>query len=177
MARGSLQWIANLLSLSRLGLAAAFVASEEPRTRLGLIVAAAMTDVLDGWLARLTRSASRFGALLDPVADRMFVFLAVCVFLVERAITTGQYFVFIFRDLMTAIGFIVAKSVPWLRPVTFRARPAGKAVTVLQLVTLVALIVQPGYVDVLLIALGIASAVAVVDYTFLLWRERSRQPV
>jgi phosphatidylglycerophosphate synthase len=175
MKRSSLHWVANFLSLSRLGLAAAFVASEEPRTRLGLVLAAAISDFLDGWLARLTHSSSRWGALLDPIADRMFVFVAVCVFLVERAITTGQYFVLIFRDLMTAIGFIVAKSVPWLRPVTFRARPAGKVVTALQLVTLVALIVQPQIVDMLVVALAVAGVVAVVDYTLLLWRERGRQ--
>ena len=167
----------NVLSLSRLGLAAAFVVSSHPMTRLGLVVVAGLTDFLDGWLARRSQSQSRWGALLDPLTDRMFVLSAVCVYLVEGVLTTSQYFVIISRDLMTAIGFIVAKSISWLRPVTFRARLAGKVVTSLQLATLVALIVRQEMVNGLVLVLGLASAVAILDYTLLLWRERARSEI
>lgn len=176
MSRDSLASIPNVLSLSRLGLAAAFVVIEKPLPRFGVLLLAALTDFLDGWLARRANTTSRIGALLDPITDRIFVFTAVCVFLVERQLTTLQYFILIFRDIMTAIGFLVAKSVSWLRPITFRARLAGKVVTTLQLATLIAVLLRPEMVGGLITAVGIVAVIAVVDYTLLLWRERVRSP-
>jgi cardiolipin synthase (CMP-forming) len=77
---------------------------------------------------------------------------------------------------MTAIGFLVAKSVSWLRPITFRARLAGKLVTTLQLATLIAVLLRPEMVGGLITAVGIVAVIAVIDYTLLLWRERVRSP-
>ncbi len=175
MAR-ELTSIPNLLSLSRLALAVAFVAVPRPSARLALGVVAALTDYSDGWLARRAKLATRWGALIDPISDRIFVFTAVWVYLINGTITTGQYFIIIARDLATAIGFIVARSISWLRPVPFRARMAGKIVTTLQLATLIALIIRPDLVDTLVLAVGLTSAVAIVDYTLALWRERVRTP-
>jgi len=175
MAR-ELTSIPNLLSLSRLGLAVAFVVLSRPNVRLSLVVVAALTDYLDGWLARRAKLTSRWGALIDPISDRIFVFTAVCVYLINGTITTGQYFTIIARDLATAIGFVVARSISWLRPVPFRARTAGKVVTTLQLATLIALIIRQDLVNALIMAVGLTSAVAIVDYTLALWRERVRTP-
>jgi CDP-diacylglycerol--glycerol-3-phosphate 3-phosphatidyltransferase len=75
---------------------------------------------------------------------------------------------------MTAIGFLVARAVPWLRPVQFKARMSGKITTVLQLITLFAVLVAPSWVRPLVIVVGIASAIAIVDYTLMLWRHRVR---
>lgn len=168
--------IPNLLSLSRLGLAVAFVVFPSPTVRLSLVVIAALTDYLDGYLARRAKLTTRWGALIDPISDRIFVFTAVCAYLVNGTITTGQYFTIIARDLATAIGFIVARTISWLRPVPFRARMAGKIVTTLQLATLIALIIRPDLVNTLVLAVGLTSAVAIVDYTLALWRERVRTP-
>lgn len=174
MERGTLLSLPNLLSLSRLGLAALFVVVTSAPWRVATVALAALTDVLDGWLARRGGRATRFGALLDPITDRFFVFVAVCTFLVEGALGTWEYFVVISRDFMTAIGFLVARAMPSLRPVTFRARPGGKIVTTLQLLVLGAVLVAPAWVTPMLVALGIASLAAVVDYTLMLHRERKK---
>jgi phosphatidylglycerophosphate synthase len=174
MSRQAFTSLPNALSLSRLVMAAMFVMFSAPEPRLWLLAIAALSDYLDGWLARRSNTASRWGALLDPITDRIFVFTAVSVFLVERQLTTLQYFILIFRDLMTAIGFLVAKSVSWLRPVTFRARAPGKLVTVFQLLTLVAVLARPEWVTTLVAIVGVLAVIAVVDYTLLLWRERVR---
>jgi len=168
--------VPNVLSLSRLGLAAAFVVMTNPVHRFALLLLAALTDFLDGWLARRSKTTTRYGALLDPITDRIFVFAAVCVFLVERQLTGLQYFILIFRDIMTAIGFLVARSVSWLRPVTFRARLAGKIVTTLQLATLIAVLIRPDMVAGLILVVGVMAVIATVDYTLVLWRERVRTP-
>lgn len=173
MNRERLLTLPNAVSMSRLLLAAGFVAAREPAARLTIIAVASGTDYLDGWLARRRIAASKWGALIDPVADRAFVFTAMCTFLFEGAITTGAYFTLLARDIATAIGFIVARSVPWLRAVPFRARWLGKIVTGLQLLTLVAVIVARSLVPGLVMVVGAASAAAIADYTLTLWRERA----
>jgi len=169
-----LRTIPSVISLSRLALAAAFVVIHDTRIRVALVATAALTDFLDGFVARVADLRSSAGALIDPISDRIFVLAAVCAYLVDGWITTAQYFIFIARDLATAIGFLVARVIPWLRPVRFRARLLGKGVTVLQLATLVAVLLRPPAVGGLIIAIGLLSAMSIVDYTLALWRARAR---
>jgi CDP-diacylglycerol---glycerol-3-phosphate 3-phosphatidyltransferase len=173
-ARATLRALPNIISSSRVLLAAGFVALPNPDARLGLVGLAAATDFLDGWLARRARWTTRWGALIDPIADRVFVLVAVSTFLFTGALSTLGYFVMISRDLMTAVGFLVARAVAWLRPVEFKARFSGKLVTVLQLATFVCLLRFPGWVDRCLWLVGIASAYSIFDYTYALWRARAR---
>jgi cardiolipin synthase len=174
MLRAGVRSIPNVLSLSRVALAVAFVAVHDPDARILIVLAAAVTDMLDGWLARRAGLTSRFGALVDPFADRVFALVAVATFVYEGSMTTLQYFIMIFRDLMTAVGFLVARSVSWLRPVEFRARWSGKAVTALQMVTFAAALKFPGYVSPLIWIVGLLSLYSVIDYTLALYRARVR---
>ncbi len=162
------------MSLSRVVLALAFVLVSEPWDRIALIAVAGLTDFMDGWLARHKKSESTAGALLDPIADRIFVFVAISTYLVEGQLSVAQYFVFLTRDLATALGFLVAKIIPALRPAVFRARMLGKIVTVLQMITLVAIILVPELTGILTMAIGLVSAASIVDYTIALWRGRTR---
>ncbi len=172
--RRALGNIPNLLSCSRLVLAGGFVALGARDARVGLIGLAAVTDFLDGWVARRVHATSRWGAMLDPIADRVFVLTVVGTFLFTGALGTAAYFILISRDLATAVGFLVARIIPWLRPVHFKARLLGKLVTVLQLLTLVAVLTAPRTVPVLLGAVAAASGLAIADYTLALWRARAR---
>jgi len=174
MNRSALLTLPNTVSLSRVVLALAFVLVSEPWDRIALIAVAGFTDFIDGWLARHEKSESTAGALLDPLADRIFVFVAISTYLVEGLLTTGQYFIFLTRDLATAAGFVVAKIIPTLRPAVFRARMLGKIVTVVQMITLVTIIVMPELTSLLILAIGIISAASIVDYTIALWRGRTR---
>jgi phosphatidylglycerophosphate synthase len=174
MNRSALFTLPNTVSLSRVVLALAFVLVSEPWDRIALIAVAGFTDFIDGWLARHEKSESTTGALLDPLADRIFVFVAISTYLVEGLLTTGQYFIFLTRDLATAAGFIVAKIIPTLRPAVFRARMLGKIVTVVQLITLVTIIAVPETTNLLILAIGLLSVASVVDYTIALWRGRTR---
>jgi len=174
MTRGAVFTLPNSISLSRLVLALGFVLISGAWERVAIIVVAGFTDFIDGWIARHEKEETETGALIDPLADRVFVFVAISVYLVEGRFTAGQYFIFLSRDIVTAAGFLVAKIVPWLRPAVFRARMLGKIVTVLQLIALVAVLVTPEYTTVLVIAIGLVSAASIVDYTVALWRARAR---
>lgn len=174
MNRGALFTVPNTISLSRLVLAVAFVLVTGTRDRVALILAAGATDFLDGWIARHRHSETTSGALIDPFADRVFVLAAVSAYLVHGILSTTQYFVFLSRDLATAFGFLVAKLVPRLKPVEFKARLLGKIVTFLQLAALLAVIVIPQYKDAFIWLIGILSAAAIADYTLALSRAGAR---
>jgi phosphatidylglycerophosphate synthase len=67
--------LANLVTLSR-GVAIAPIAllltAGQPLAALALYLAAASTDLIDGWLARREGRASEFGAQLDAIIDNLF---------------------------------------------------------------------------------------------------------
>jgi len=174
MERETLATLPNLISLSRLGLAAAFVVLKGTNSRLAVVAAAGATDFLDGYLARRGGSTSKWGALIDPIADRFFVFTAVCALLFDDVIGTWQYAILISRDFMTAVGFLTARAIPWLRKVRFKSRMIGKVVTTLQLATLAVVFVAPRLLNFALVLVGAASLVSIGDYTLALWHARER---
>jgi cardiolipin synthase len=163
----------NLLSASRFPLAAAFLATEATSVRVALIGAASLTDVLDGWLAR-RQQTTRLGALLDPIADKTFVLVAISAFLIAGELSTLEYFVILLRDFATAVGFLVAYMRSDLDPKNFKARMSGKVVTVLQLATVLALVLHAAILRPLIWAVGAASVWAILDYTLFLRRQRAK---
>ena len=174
MRRGLLFTLPNVLSLSRVALVPLFVLAASPGARAAIVGAAALTDLLDGWLARRRRSASRLGAILDPIADRVFVLAALATLLVEGTLALRHAALLLTRDIATTVGYVVARSATRLRGVELMARLPGKAVTVLQILTLLAALLQPALVPSLAVATAIASVVAIADYTLMLWRGRAR---
>lgn len=80
--------IPNILTVIRLfaapAVALAFVVFTRPTAdwvALGLFVGASLTDFVDGWIARKWNQQSRFGAMLDPIADKAMVMIALAVVL------------------------------------------------------------------------------------------------
>lgn len=164
----------NIVSTSRVALGFGFLMAEAAPVRLALIAIASLTDVLDGWLARRTKAASRIGALVDPVADRFFALCVVIGYVVGGQLSAWQAVALMFRDVMSIIGWFVARNVSWLRPITFKARLLGKAVTGLQLATFLAVLLLPTLTDALVWLVFLVGLAASIDYTLMLWRERVR---
>lgn len=81
--------IPNLLTLLRIALIPVFVplfyipTSWAYQACAGVFAIAALTDLVDGWLARRLGQVSPLGAFLDPVADKLMVATAL-VLLVQR---------------------------------------------------------------------------------------------
>ncbi|TDT74052.1 CDP-diacylglycerol--glycerol-3-phosphate 3-phosphatidyltransferase [Litoreibacter halocynthiae] len=78
--------IPNILTLLRLlaapGVAVMFLYFQRPWAdwfALILFVTAALTDWIDGYLARAWKQESKFGAMLDPIADKAMVIIALLV--------------------------------------------------------------------------------------------------
>ena len=78
--------IPNILTTLRLfaapGVAVMFLYFDRPWAdwlALVLFVGAALTDYIDGYLARAWGQQTRFGAMLDPIADKAMVLIAIVV--------------------------------------------------------------------------------------------------
>ncbi|WP_319826172.1 CDP-diacylglycerol--glycerol-3-phosphate 3-phosphatidyltransferase [Thalassovita sp.] len=82
-----MKWtIPNILTVGRLlaapGVAVMFLYFNRPFAdwfALALFIGAAITDWFDGYLARAWKQESRFGAMLDPIADKAMVVIALVV--------------------------------------------------------------------------------------------------
>ncbi|HSF64451.1 MAG TPA: CDP-diacylglycerol--glycerol-3-phosphate 3-phosphatidyltransferase [Paracoccaceae bacterium] len=82
-----MKWnIPNALTVLRLlaapGVAVMFLYFHRPWAdwfALALFITAAVTDFFDGYLARLWKQESKFGAMLDPIADKAMVVIALVI--------------------------------------------------------------------------------------------------
>lgn len=162
----------NILSLSRLPMAVAFIVESDAKARAALVVLAAFSDFLDGWIARHKGLATRLGALIDPVADRAFMVTAILVCYLDGLIALPEVLLLLVRDIGTAVGFIVTRLVPKLRRVELKARMLGKVVTSLQLVTLLCVLLFAPAVRPLVALIAVLSLASVVDYTRAVLRSR-----
>jgi CDP-diacylglycerol--glycerol-3-phosphate 3-phosphatidyltransferase len=100
-----------------------------------IFVAAAITDIADGAIARSTGQTSRFGAFLDPVADKIMVSTALvllvqrqetyqAVFAIAAAVIIGREItISALREWMSEIGESARVQVSWV----------GKTKTVFQM--------------------------------------------
>lgn len=154
--------LSNLLSLGRVPLGVAFVVVTDPKWMAILVAAAAATDFLDGFIARVSGTMSHIGLLLDPLCDKLFVLFALSGFLVGPGLDWASFLILILRDIFTAGSYFLGRLVGQVIP--FRPRWAGKAATGLQFLTLLALIFDPRYVPLLVPLVGVVSVWSIIDY-------------
>ena len=154
--------VSNLLSLARIPLGVTFLAIDDPRMLAVIVAAGATTDLLDGFIARVTRTRTAIGALLDPFCDRVFVFLALVSFLPSGYIDWAGFVILVLRDVFTGGVFIVTKLAGEQMP--FSSRFGGRVTTTFQVLALFTLIFAPAYVKLPIFLVGIASVYAIIDY-------------
>jgi cardiolipin synthase len=153
--------LADVLSLARIPLAAAFVAWPDGGGRLVLLAVAGLTDLLDGQLARW-RGGSRIGGFLDPVADKIFTAAAFAVVLLSGRLSWWEVGLVLLRDILATLAFLVALATR--RPRAIPARAGGKVVTVLQLATLLAFLLDSRYLQPTAWAAAAVGLYAIYDY-------------
>ena len=152
---------ADALTVLRFPLAALFPFVHAPLARLAVVALAAATDLADGALARRT-GGSRWGPLLDPAADKVFMATAFVTLAGHGLLHPLEIAAVLLRDLVAAVAF--AGTVVLRRPVALPARAGGKAVTVCQVLTLIALIAGSPLARPLAWATAAVSVYAIWDY-------------
>ena len=137
-----------------------------------IFIAAAVTDWLDGWIARRYGLTSKFGAFLDPVADKLMV--AVTLFLlvqqnptpmlaVTSAVIVGREIsISALREWMAEIG----------QHTRVRVALVGKIKTMVQMIALVVLLHQHDFSELRLYRIGeylLVAAAALTIYSALVY--------
>ena len=132
----------NILTLSRLGLAAIMMAlltlSFPFAKSLALVVfvVAGITDYLDGYLARSGHGVTAFGKLMDPLTDKVLVCAAFVSFVELRLVPAWIAVIIISREfLVTGLRLLAAN-----KGEIVSAGKWGKHKTVWQIVAIVALL-------------------------------------
>jgi len=144
--RSAVLTTANQLTILRIVFVPVFIillAYGEIGWALSTFVAAGITDVLDGIIARRFRQKTSIGAVLDPLADKLLMTASILLLSLPQmgfATTIPRWLmiVIIFRDVfILLVSLIVVLMVGWR---VFTPSPYGKASTVMQVLSVLAVL-------------------------------------
>jgi CDP-diacylglycerol---glycerol-3-phosphate 3-phosphatidyltransferase len=138
-----------------------------------VFLAAALTDLLDGYLARRWKQVTTVGTLLDPVADKLLISAAL-ISLVEIRLLPGWMVILIIGREFAVSGL---RSIAAAEGYTIKAGELGKSKMMLQVVGVTLVMLSIRWPDLralalaamwAVVAMGLASA---VDYFRKFWRK------
>ena len=144
--RSAVLTTANQLTILRIVFVPVFIillAYGEIGWALSTFVAAGVTDVLDGIIARRFGQKTPIGAVLDPLADKLLMTASILLLSLPQmgfATTIPRWLmiVIIFRDVfILLVSLIVVLMVGWR---VFTPSPYGKASTVMQVLSVLAVL-------------------------------------
>ena len=112
-----------------------------------IFLAMALSDAFDGYLARRKKQVTRFGAFLDPIADKLLITCACLLLASQRGRVEGFLLpptvvvLIIGKDLFLLIGFVIV----YFITSQIRIAPVliGKIATALQLSMVTAVLIAP----------------------------------
>lgn len=154
--------IPNLICLLRLGLVwpiATALRNGSYELALGLFIAAAISDGLDGFLAKRFNWVSELGKVLDPAADKLLLVVvfveAAWLGLVPWWLTAAA----VARDVMIALGALIYQL--WVGPLHGRPTVISKINTAAQLIYLAGVMFAAAF---LLPHAGVLRAAALIVF-------------
>ncbi|MBB4931507.1 cardiolipin synthase [Lipingzhangella halophila] len=155
--------VPNLLSILRLVGVPVFLwlvlGPEEDWWALGVLAFAGISDWLDGKIARAWNQTSRLGGILDPLADRLYIFAALLGLVVRDIVPWWLMAILVLRDVLMALAL------PVLRHYGYGPLPvnlAGKAATLCLLYSF-PLLFLAGYDHI------VGDVAKIVGWAFAIW--------
>jgi cardiolipin synthase len=156
----------NILTILRILISPVFlILLLKSRIIAGLVVfiLVALTDALDGMIARGIKQKTRFGMILDPMADKVMVAFAVIALIIKFDFPTIGLLIFS-RGFVSLCGsYLVYKK----RKGSWEATKLGKATTFFQVVTIIAFLIDNTFKSHLLALTIIISIITAVQYAII----------
>jgi cardiolipin synthase len=146
LSRGADLSIPNLITLGRILLVPVVVwaiASGEMRLAFLLLLAAGLSDAVDGFLAKRFGMATELGAYLDPLADKAMLVSIYVVLAVVGAIPLWLVILVVSRDIMIVSAVILSWVVD--KPIALKPLLVSKLNTVAQIVLALLVIAALGF--------------------------------
>ncbi len=162
----NLRWLPNAISLFRIILVPPIlilITRDRYDVALLLFVLAGFSDGLDGYLANRFQWHSRFGALLDPVADKLLVGCTFILLALLEQIPIWLTTIVILRDVVIVGGATIYNF--FVRPIEARPTRISKLNTALELLFLLFVMSRAGFgwpEEISITVLGAATVVTVV---------------
>jgi CDP-diacylglycerol--glycerol-3-phosphate 3-phosphatidyltransferase len=100
---------------------------------------AAVTDFLDGELSRRLHAQSRYGRVLDPIADRLLIDVAVVLLWFDDRVPLVLVLIVLARDILLLSSLLFGRG----RHLGIRVNVVGKAGTLVTMIGLLLAIVTP----------------------------------
>ncbi|MDO9287229.1 MAG: CDP-alcohol phosphatidyltransferase family protein [Thermodesulfovibrionales bacterium] len=137
---------------------------------LYLFVIAALTDALDGLIARLTNQKTVFGTFLDPLADKFLLVTSFILFSMNGWLPKWLTITVISRDIIVIIGWVLI----YLTTHISNVQPTitGKAAIAMQLIVLcyvlltVNIVSLPKMPDVLILVTAALTIISGLHYIY-----------
>ena len=102
-----------------------------------IFVVAAITDAIDGKLARKNNQITDFGKFLDPLADKVLVVAALSCLLQQQKVNIAAFLLIVTREFMVSALRLVVANKGTVVPASF----AGKLKTAFTMIALIAALV------------------------------------
>jgi cardiolipin synthase len=160
--------VPGLLSLARVPLAAAFpLVLPWPPAALGLLVAAGLSDILDGWYARRFRQVTPTGAAIDPVTDKVFVLTVAVTLVLSGRLSAVDVLLISTREigeLPLVLWIVTSRHARTLRAAHPSANAPGKLATIFQFATAAAALFRLQELGGLVVATAVVGVFAAATY-------------
>ncbi len=108
-----------------------------------LFIAASLTDMLDGKIARKYNLVTNFGKIMDPLADKILVYSAFCLMVEDGLVPAWMLIVILAREFAISGMRTVAAS----EGLVIAAGMSGKIKTVLQMIAVPLLLLTTAVTD------------------------------
>jgi cardiolipin synthase len=173
----------TLLRLVFVPVFAILVLEQHYRAALAVLTAAALSDILDGTVARLMKQESALGVALDPIADKILMTTGYLTLAFRGVLPWWLTIVVLSRDVAILATALVISLVAGYRP--FHPSLLGKASTAAQVFTLFVAVCRRAQVpfvtaDVLTIFIYLTAGLTLasaVHYVFVLRQRFGRREI
>lgn len=167
----------TLLTFSRIVLIPFFllVTPGNPYWGITIFLVASITDFLDGYLARKSGQITKFGMILDPIADKFLVISALILLVDMVRLSAWVAIIIIVREFLVTALRVVALS----KSIVIPSESGGKWKTATQMTSIVLLFLPGGigsldFYDIGLVLMYLSLVLALVSgvkYTLSFWRQ------